>query len=186
MLWQEEKSLWKTERSSLSVNDMNSEERIIIGRIVTPHGVRGDLRVLPDIEHPEIFKTLKTLFIGDKLYKIISARPHKHIYILRAEGVNDRNMAETLVNQVVKTNISDLPELKQGEYYYFQLLRLSVVSDEGKLLGRIKEIIETGANDVYTVADEEGKEIYLPAIPSCILSVDMENKVMTVHLPEWE
>ena len=63
---------------------------------------------------------------------------------------------------------------------------MTVLSDTGETVGKIKEIIETGANDVYTVMTTEGKEIYLPAIPSCILSVEPEKEIMTVHLPEWE
>lgn len=174
------------ERSLLSVNDMNSDEWMIVGRIVAPHGVRGDLRIFPDIERPEIFKSLKTLSIDGKVYKIISARPHKNIYILRVEGIEDRNGAELLVNRTAKTKISDLPVLKNGEYYYFQLIGMTVLSDTGETVGKIKEIIETGANDVYTVMTAEGKEMYLPAIPSCILCVEPEKGIMTVRLPEWE
>ena len=174
------------ERSLLSVNDMNSDEWMIVGRIVAPHGVRGDLRIFPDIERQEIFKSLKTLSIDGKVYKIISARPHKNIYILRVEGIEDRNGAELLVNRTAKAKISDLPVLKNGEYYYFQLIGMTVLSDTGETVGKIKEIIETGANDVYTVMTTEGKEMYLPAIPSCILSVEPEKEIMTVHLPEWE
>ena len=177
--------MWKMERLSLSVNDMNSDEWMIVGRIVAPHGVRGDLRIFPDIERPEIFKSLTTLSIDGKVYKIISARPHKNIYILRVEGVEDRNGAELLVNRTVKAKICDLPVLKNGEYYYFQLIGMTVVSDTGEIVGKIKEIIETGANDVYTVMTSEGKEMYLPAIPSCILSADPAKKIMMVHLPEW-
>ena len=174
------------ERSLLSVNDMNSDEWMIVGRIVAPHGVRGDLRIFPDIERPEIFKSLKTLSIDGKVYKIISARPHKNIYILRVEGIEDRNGAEPLVGTPVEIPAAELPKLPEGEYYYFQLIGLTVVSDTGDTVGTLTEIIETGANNVYAVKTAEGKEIYLPAIPSCILSVQPEKKTMTVHLPEWE
>lgn len=75
---------------------------------------------------------------------------------------------------------------RRGEYYYFQLIGLTVVSDTGDTVGTLTEIIETGANNVYAVKTAEGKEIYLPAIQSCVLSVQPEEKTMTVHLPEWE
>lgn len=176
----------KTERSSLSVINMTSDEMILIGRIVAPHGVRGDLRILPDTERPEIFKKLKRLFIGGKSYPILSARPHKNVYIVHAEGVDDRNLAETLVSEPVEIPYGELPKLPKGTYYYFQLLGLTVVSDEGETVGTLSEILETGANNVYAVRQENGKEIYLPAIPSCILSVDTDKGQMTVHMPEWE
>lgn len=165
---------------------MKSDDLIIIGRIVAPHGVRGDLRILPDTDRPEIFKKLKTFVIGGKPYHRISARPHKNIWIIHVEGAEDRNAAEALVGQQVYVPFSELPERPAGTYYYFQLEGLTVISDEGKTIGTISEILETGANNVYGVKTPEGKEIYIPAIPSCILKVDLPKKQMIVHMMEWE
>lgn len=186
MLSPGEKFWWKTERSSLSVNDMNSGKWITVGRIVAPHGVRGDLRVLPETERPAMFRKLKKLFLGSRTYDVRSSRPHKNVYIIHLAGVEDRNRAEPLVGTPVEIPAAELPKLPEGEYYYFQLIGLTVVSDTGDTVGTLTEIIETGANNVYVVKTVEGKEIYLPAIPSCILSVQPEEKMMTVHLPEWE
>lgn len=186
MLSPGEKFWWKTERSSLSVNDMNSGKWITVGRIVAPHGVRGDLRVLPETERPAMFRKLKKLFLGGRTYDVRSSRPHKNVYIIHLAGVEDRNGAEPLVGTPVEIPAAELPKLPEGEYYYFQLIGLTVVSDTGDTVGTLTEIIETGANNVYVVKTAEGKEIYLPAIPSCILSVQPEEKMMTVHLPEWE
>ena len=74
---------------------MKSDELIIIGRIVAPHGVRGDLRILPDTDRPSIYKKLKNIYIKGHIYDLLSARPHKNIYIVHLEGIDDRNMAET-------------------------------------------------------------------------------------------
>ncbi len=186
MLSPGEKFWWKTERLSLSVNDMNSGKWITVGRIVAPHGVRGDLRVLPETERPAMFKKLKKLVLGGRSYDVRSSRPHKNVYIIHLAGVEDRNGAEPLVGTPVEIPVSELPKLPEGEYYYFQLIGLTVVSDTGDTVGTLTEIIETGANNVYAVKTAEGKEIYLPAIPSCVLSVQLEKKTMTVHLPEWE
>ncbi|WP_418488498.1 ribosome maturation factor RimM [Dialister invisus] len=165
---------------------MNSGKWITVGRIVAPHGVRGDLRVLPETERPAMFKKLKKLFLGGRAYDVRSSRPHKNVYIIHLAGVEDRNGAEPLVGTPVEIPVAELPKLPEGEYYYFQLIGLTVVSDAGDTVGTLTEIIETGANNVYAVKTAEGKEIYLPAIPSCILSVQPEKKTMTVHLPEWE
>lgn len=173
------------ERSLLSVNNA-SDERIEVGKIVAPHGVRGDLRIRPDIERPEVLKKIRRIFLGGKEYKLLSARPHKNIYILRVEGVEDRNMAETLIGKTAEVPLSVLPRLPEGEYYYFQLLGLMVCEENGHEVGPLKEIIETGANDVYVVGLPGGKELCLPAIPSCIRSVDLAAQRMTVCLPEWE
>lgn len=186
MLSPGEKFWWKTERSSLSVNDMNSGKWITVGRIVAPHGVRGDLRVLPETERPAMFRKLKKLFLGGRAYDVCSSRPHKNVHIIHLAEVEDRNRAEPLVGTPVEIPAAELPKLPEGEYYYFQLIGLTVVSDTGDTVGTLTEIIETGANNVYAVKTAEGKEIYLPAIPSCVLSVQPEEKTMTVHLPEWE
>ena len=90
MLSPGEKFWWKTERSSLSVNDMNSGKWITVGRIVAPHGVRGDLRVLPETERPAMFKKLKKLFLGGRSYDVRASRPHKNVYIIHLAGVEDR------------------------------------------------------------------------------------------------
>ena len=186
MLSPGEKFWWKTERLSLSVNDMNSGKWITVGRIVAPHGVRGDLRVLPETERPAMFKKLKKLFLGGRSYDVRASRPHKNVYIIHLAGVEDRNGAAPLVGTPVEIPVAELPKLPEGEYYYFQLIGLTVVSDTGDTVGTLTEIIETGANNVYAVKMAEGKEKYLPAKPSCILSVQPEEKTMTVHLPEWE
>ena len=165
---------------------MTSDEMIVVGRIVAPHGVRGDLRILPDTDRPEIFKKLKTIYIGDKSFHVLSARPHKNVYILHVEGVDDRNMAETLISKLVEVPFGALPKRAEGTYYYFQLIGLEVVTEEGQPVGRLKEIMETGANNVYVIEAPNGKEILIPAIPSCVLSIDIDAGRMTVRLPEWE
>lgn len=164
---------------------MKTDEMIVVGRIVAPHGVRGDLRVLPEIDKPELFENIERIFFGDKSYKIISSRPHKNIYIMKVEGVSDRNTSESMVGLLASLPKDEVPPCQEGEYYCFELLDMEVFSEEGELVGILKEIIETGANDVYTVVDKDKKEIYLPAIPSCVKEVDVENRKMVVKLPEW-
>lgn len=164
---------------------MNSDELITIGRIVAPHGVRGDLRILPDTDRPSIYKKLESIRLGGRTYGLFSARPHKNVYIVHLEGVDDRNTAETLVNQIVQVPLSALPERPEGSIYYFELVGMTVVTEEGDNVGTIKEVLKTGANDVYVVKQADGKELCIPAIPTCILSIDEENKVMTVKLLEW-
>lgn len=173
------------ERSLLSVNNA-SDSLIRIGKIVAPHGVRGDLRILPEIERPDVLKSLKTLYFGKTAVSVLSARPHKNVYIVHVKGVDDRNRAEEIVGTPVFAERAALPKLPKGEYYYFQLLTLTVVEENGHVVGPVKEIIQTGANDVYGIQTEDGKELCIPAIPSCILAIDLPKGTMTVKLPEWE
>ena len=165
---------------------METGELVSVGRIVAPHGVRGDLRMRPDFDHPEIFGTVKEIFIGNTPHRVLSCRPHKNIFILRLADVTDRNTAEALVGEGCALRAETLPELPEGEYYYDDLLGLTVVTDDGETVGELTEILQTGANDVYTVTDGDGEEILLPAIPDVILKIDLSSKTMTVKLPEWE
>lgn len=163
-----------------------SEQRVALGTIVAPHGVRGDLRIRPDIERPEVLKKLKSLMIGSRTYTLRSAAPHKNVYLLHVVGVEDRNASEALVGSEVSVPARDIPPLPSGQYYYFQLLGLSAVEEDGNVVGPIKEIIQTGANDVYVIGTRDGKELCVPAIPQVILAVDTDAGTMTVRLPEWE
>lgn len=165
---------------------MKSDDLITVGRIVAPHGVRGDLRILPDTDRPSIYKKLKELVIGGKPYHLVSARPHKNVYILHLAEVNDRNMAETLIGKQVEVPFSELPKRPKGEYYIFDLIGLKVVTEEGETVGTLNEVLRTGANNVYAVKQPSGEELYLPAIPSVVLAVDIDKGIMTVRLPEWE
>ena len=179
------KSWSKTERSSRSVNKTDSENFIEVGKIVAPHGVRGDLRVLPSIERPEILGKVRRLFWENTPHEVLLAKPHKNVYRVHVKGCDDRNGAEALVGKICFLPREEFPRLPDGEYYFFELLGLSIVADDGTEVGTLSEIIETGANDVY-VAKKDGTEICIPAIPDCILSVDMAARRMTVHLLEWE
>lgn len=163
-----------------------SDELIEVGKIVAPHGVRGDLRILPNTERPEIFKKLKRLFLGGKSVRLLSARPHKNIYILHIEGTDDRNGAELLVGKTVSVPRSEFPEPPDGTHYYFELIGLAAVTEDGSPVGTVAEIIQTGANDVYVIRPAEGKDILLPAIPDCVLSVDPAAGRMIVRLQEWD
>lgn len=169
----------------LSVNNA-SETLIAVGKIVAPHGVRGDLRILPDTDWPERFRSLKHIRLGGKLYRLLSARPHKNIYILHLEGVDDRNMAETLIGKTAEVPASEMPERPEGLYYDFQIAGLTAFDEAGEKVGVITEIIHTGANDVYVIHPEKGVDILLPAIPDCVLAVDVAEGRMTVRLQEWE
>ena len=102
------------------------------------------------------------------------------------EGVEDRNQTERMRNLDVEVLASELPERKDGTYYYYQLLGLDVVTEDGTPVGKLSEIIETKANNVYSVKSPEGQDILIPAIPPCILAVDLDQGKMTVRLMEWD
>ena len=160
-----------------------------IGIIVNVHGIRGEIRVIPTTDEPGRFGQLEVaeiFFKSDKAeYPIEAVRPHKALMVLKLKGIDDRNAAEQLIGGEIKVPRSEALPLEDDEYYQKDLFDMDVVTDTGEKLGYLANIIETGANDVYVVRPENGnKDILIPAIKECILSVSVIEKKMTVHLME--
>lgn len=157
---------------------------LAIGFIRRPHGVTGEVIMDLHTDFPERIKTGRKIYIGEKYESatVSSARLHGNGMLVRIRGYETPETAGRFRNQWVYVKATEVPPLPEGQHYKYELVGLSVVDDSGNALGTIMEILETGANDVYVVKNEAGKEILLPAIPSVILETDMENRVMKVHL----
>ena len=157
---------------------------LMVGKIRRPHGVAGDALVEIYTDFPERLQTDTEVYIGEDHLpmKIRRRRVHNEGLLLAFENITTPEQVGRFRNQFLYTSRKKAPKLSKGEYYQFQLLDLAVEDEAGKPLGKITEIIETGANDVYAVTDESGHEILLPAIAEVILDVDLDRKTMRVHL----
>lgn len=136
-------------------------------------------------DFPERLAAGKTLWVGDahRPMAVTGLRPHGAGMLVKFKGIDSPERAGEFRNQWVFIPASAVPELPEGQLYQHQLFGLDVVDEAGRLLGRITEIIETGANDVYVVTDADGREVVLlPAIPAVILDVDLGRRQMRVHL----
>lgn len=160
---------------------------ILIGKVQRPHGVDGDLLVHSISEAPERFSPGTTVWIGEshQPYTIQSRRFTDRSQILHFRGLSSPEDASVLNNQLVYTQQSLLPPLPEGEFYHFQLIGLTVEDETGAKIGTLREVLTTGANDVYLVSDETGKEILIPAIESVVLNTDLEQKKMVIRPQEW-
>lgn len=144
------------------------------------------MRVFTD--YPERLAAIKQLYIQTgghqpyRPYRVKKVRQHAKGRLLQFFEVPDRDAAELLRESRVYVHINDAVPLEEGEYYLFQIEGIRVITDEGQELGHLTDWIETGANNVYVVTGAEDKQVLLPAIPEVILKVDLESKVMTVHL----
>lgn len=134
--------------------------------------------------YPERLLQIKTLYLGPAYdpYSVQRMRRHAEGMIIQFEGVGDRNAAEVLRGLMVHIHLQDAVPLQEGEYFLFQIKGIRVVTDQGEELGRLTDLVETGANDVYIVTTPDDREVLLPAIPEVILRVDVASGVMTVHL----
>ena len=161
-------------------------EYLVIGFLRRPFGVSGEILMDLHTDFPERFRTGRKVYVGDE-YKpmtLASVRPHGENLLVRLRGVNTPEAAGQYRNTWLFIKTKDAPPLPEGQYYQYQLLGLKVVDEAGHPLGTLTEILETGANDVYVVKDEAGKEILLPAIPSVILDVQPEAGLIRVHVLE--
>ncbi|HEY84472.1 MAG TPA: 16S rRNA processing protein RimM [Chloroflexi bacterium] len=160
---------------------------LVIGKIIKPHGIKGEVSVKVLTDFSERFDELEYISLGDDNsqaeYTVKATRWHKERVLMTFAEIPDRAAAETLRGLYLKIPIEEAMPLEPGAYYHYQLINLNVVTDTGEHLGRIAEIIETGANDVYVVQGEKG-EILLPVIKEVILSIDLEARLVTAHLLE--
>lgn len=166
---------------------------LILARVLRPHGVRGDLSVQILTDFPERMTSLNTVyFAADPAdlrrlseQRVTWARRHKNdTWLLHLNAIETRDDADNFRGQVMMVSLADAVPLEEDEVYLFQVIGLEVHTLEGDNLGRIVDIIETGANDVYVVQGGPHGEILLPAIESVIRYIDVDAGVMTVQIPE--
>ncbi len=162
------------------------QNQIVIGKIVAPHGVRGDIRILPLTEKPEQFLDLDYLLLSDgRKLTIKSARFHKRMLLVSTEEVHNMNEAELLRDKEVLINAEDLPELEEGQFYVADLIGLPVYDEQGEQIGTFKDSLSTGSNDVYVIAVPGKKDILLPALKLYVKEINLAEKRIVVTLPEW-
>ncbi|MCL6548940.1 MAG: ribosome maturation factor RimM [Alicyclobacillus sp.] len=161
-----------------------------VGVVGTTHGLRGEVRVFSRTDFDEIrFQPGSRLFVrrpGEPPHRQVvvrSARRHKQWWLVAFEGLPSVSDVEGWKGMELCVHESQLVPLPEGTYYVHQLIGLRVVSDDGRYVGELKEVLSPGANDVYVVRGPlTNRDVLLPAIPECIRGVDLESGVMTVHL----
>lgn len=164
------------------------EDLLRVGVIANTHVIRGEVKVFPTTDEKERFKDLKKVILDmgkeQKVLEIQSVRFFKNLVILKFKGIDNINDIEMYKGKDLLVTREDAVPLEEGEYFIADLLDLDVYSDEDEKIGVLYDVMQTGANDVYVVKTEEGKEILLPAIDECILDIDLEESRMTVHIME--
>ncbi len=164
------------------------EQMLRVGVITSTHGIRGEVKVFPTTDDVNRFKKLKKVFleVGKeyKELKISSVKFFKNMVIIKFEGLNNINDVERFRQLSLYVTREDAVKCEEGEYFIADLIGLQVVTDTGETLGILKDVLQTGANDVYIVEMENKKEVLLPAIKDCILNVSLEENKMEVHVLE--
>lgn len=144
-----------------------------IGKVTGTRGLKGELRVEPWCDSPDILAGLKKIYINDRALNILSARVQKSMVIMTLEGINDIDEAEKLRNTIINIDRNDL-KLEKGQYFIQDLIGLKVIDvDNDNLYGKITDVLKTGANDVYQVTGENNKNYLVPVIQDVVLEVNI-------------
>ncbi|MBB6443820.1 ribosome maturation factor RimM [Bacillus benzoevorans] len=158
-----------------------------VGKIVNTHGIRGEVRVISKTDFPEErYKKGNTLFLFMPDRKepvpltVQSHRVHKNFDLLTFAGYDNINQIEPFKGGILKVPESQLGQLDEDEFYFHEIIGCTVFTDEGVEIGKVKEILTPGANDVWVVKGSGGKEQYIPYIADVVTEIDIENKKITI------
>ena len=161
---------------------------MLIGKIVGAHGIKGTSKIKSYADSLSVFQPGRLLLIRDNRNRqtnveISWVKPHTGTPLILFKGVTDRNQAEALIGGDLFISETELPELDEDTYYWFELIGLEVYTVQEEYIGRIESIFPTGSNDVYVVKKGQ-TEVLVPALESVVIDIDLENKRMAVELPE--
>lgn len=162
------------------------EQLLKVGVIVSTHGIRGEVKVFPTTDDSKRFQKCREVILDtgreQLVLEIQGVKFFKQFAILKFRGYDDINQIEPYKGKSLYVTRDKAVPLQKDEYYFADLIGMRVEDEDGKEIGTLRDIIETGANDVYSVEYGEGGELLLPAIKECILKVDIEQGIMTVHI----
>ena len=161
---------------------------LLVGKLRRPHGLKGEMKLEVITDQPQVFRAEAKVYLGGDFepMDIAQVRGHHPLLIISFHGVTSRDQVDRLRNRGLYMKAEDLPPVSETDFNNSQLIGITVEDESGQILGRLAEILKTGANDVFIVKPEDGKELLLPAINSVILNLDIANKKIVVRPPEWE
>ena len=162
-------------------------ERIIVGKVGAPHGVKGEVKIIPLTDFPERFSSMKEITVGDDVFAVTGHRTATGGNpILKLAGIDNRDDAARLTGKMLTVSRKETMPLREGEYYAFDIVGLSVFDESGTYIGKVETVLKTGSNDVYVVKADSGKEILIPALKKIVTAIDIDGGKMTVNLPAEE
>ncbi|MBE7056123.1 MAG: 16S rRNA processing protein RimM [Ruminococcaceae bacterium] len=161
-------------------------EYFTIGKIVNTHGVRGELKVIPETDDPGRFSKLKTVRVKLRNnvteYEVERARGQGTFILLKLKGIDTPEQGMLLKNSLLEVHRKDAIKLPEGMWFIGDLIGCSVFEDDGNCLGKVINVLQTGSNDVYEVTDDQGRTILIPALKTVVLDVNIEEAVIKVKL----
>lgn len=164
------------------------EKQLQVGVISSTHGVRGEVKVFPTTDDVTRFRQLKKVYLdtGREMLplEIQNVKFFKQFAILKFKGIDNINDIEKYRGKSLMIDREDAVDLDEDEYFIADMIGMKVCTEDGSEFGTLKDVMETGANDVYIIDSLEHGEVLIPAIRECILDLDMDEERMTIHLME--
>lgn len=162
------------------------EEFFRVGVITNTHGLKGEVKVFPTTDDPTRYKKLKEVIIEpDKAnikLKIQSARFFKNLVIVKFHGIDDINDVEKYKGKDIFVSRENAVPLEENEYYIADLIDMDIYNEEDEKIGILHDVMQTGANDVYVINLDDGRELLLPVIEETVLDIDIENNKIVIHI----
>lgn len=170
------------------IKEISVEDLLKVGVITSTHGIRGEVKVFPTTDDVQRFRKLKEAILDTgkekQTVKIENVKFFKQFVILKFEEIDDINEVEKYKGSSLFVTRENAVRLNRDEYFIADLIGMRVLTDDGALEGTLKDVMETGANDVYVIELDDGRELLLPAIKECVLAVDTKQGQMKVHILE--
>ncbi len=157
---------------------------IDVGQIVNTHGLRGEVKVNPRTDAPEVFEIFEELYTEDgKEYKVKGVRYQKSCVLLKFQGIDDMTAAERMKNKILYAHRELFEDLPEDTYLVADIVGLEV-KDENTVYGKVEEVITTGSNDVYAVKPPVGRSIYIPAIKDVVKEINVKEGYILIEMPK--
>jgi 16S rRNA processing protein RimM len=163
---------------------VSSEDLLLIGKVIRPHGLNGLIRITSYAQSAESFLKAGIVFLKSDRgkisgYKIKALTPYKNVFFMKLDGISSLENAEKYRGAEILIRKDALKAESEDEYFWFQLIGLEAYVDSGRFIGVLQEIINTGSNDIYVIRDGD-KELLVPALHGIILNIDLENKRLII------
>ncbi len=170
-----------------------SDKLLLVGRMVRPHGIKGECKVIPESDDPDRVRSLKRIWLGSspetaRSFSVEKARLQNSkrgiTILMQFSGIESLDDAQRLGKPLVYGHVDDLPPLQDGEYYLHDLIGIEVLSEEGESFGTLKDICETQAHPLYVIDRPDNRETFIPAVPEFIVSTDTDQRQMIIRCIE--
>ena len=160
---------------------MSDQNRVAVGEINSPWGIKGHVKVTPLTSKPERLQPKQQVFVGDLALTITDAKIVGKIPVVQFSSFTTRNSVESLKGSLIEILEKDLPKLPENIFYIHDIVGLTVFTDDDEVVGEIIEVLQTGANDVYVIRPTNGKDVLIPAVESVIVAIKIEDESLIIR-----